>query len=214
MLPFDNLAGNSSDDYLAAAVTDDLTAELSHIPGAFVISRTTAYTYRGKPEDIRQIGNELAVRYVVHGSVQRLGQMLRVTAELASTETGAQLWTDSFDQPIDDLAAGEQQIVVRMRSALNISLADIEAARSLRERPANPDAFDLILRARAIDVRPRSKETLAQVLALYRQALERDPNAVLALTGMAVTLMNAYFYNMLHYDVAMPDTTPRRSTTS
>jgi TolB-like protein/site-specific recombinase XerD len=89
VVPFDNLSGNSNDDYLASAVTDDLAAGLSHIPRAFVISRTTAYMYRGEPEDVRQIGNELAVRYVVHGSVQRLGQMLRVTAELASTETGA-----------------------------------------------------------------------------------------------------------------------------
>ncbi len=203
VLPFDNLAGNSNDDYLAAAVTDDLTADLSHIPGSFVIARATAYTYRGKSQDIRQIGHDLAVRYVVHGSVQRIGQVMRVVAELASTENGAQLWSDSFDQPIDDLAAGQQQIVVRMRSALNISLADIEAARSLRERPANPDAFDLILRARAIDLRPRSKETISQVLTLYQQALDRDPNAVLALTGMTVTLLNAQFYDMLRFDVAV-----------
>jgi adenylate cyclase len=94
------------------------------------------------------------VRYVVRGGMQRLGTVLRVNAGLGSTETGAQLWSDSFDQTIGDLAAGQEQIVVRMRSALNISLADIEAARSLRERPTNPDAFDLILQTRAIESLP------------------------------------------------------------
>jgi TolB-like protein len=91
VLPFDNLAGDSNDDYLAAGITDGLTGALSHIPGAFVIARTTAYTYRGKSEDIRRIGRDLNVRYVARGSVQRFGQVLRVNAELGSTETGAQL---------------------------------------------------------------------------------------------------------------------------
>jgi adenylate cyclase len=205
VLPFDNLSGNSTDDYLASGVTDDLTADLSHIPGAFVISRTTAYRYRGKPEDVRQIGNELAVRYVVHGSVQRLGKMLRVTAELASTETGAQLWTDNFEQPIDNLATGQQQIVVRMRSALNISLADIEAARSLRERSTNPDAFDLILRAHAFDLLPGSKDTASQALSLYERALEHDPNAVLALVGASFAVLNLNLYDgkTIPHDVAL-----------
>ena len=108
-----------------------------------------------------------------------------MNAELGSTATGAQLWSDSFNQPIADLAAGQEAIVIRMRSALNISLADIEAARSRRERPANPDAFDLILRARAIALLPQTKDTGGQSLSLYEQALERDPNAVLALTGAA-----------------------------
>ena len=117
VLPFDNLSGNADDDYLVAGITDDLTTALSHIPGTFVISRATAISYRGKPEDIRQIGRDLGVRYVVRGSVRRLGPMLHVNAELASTATGAQLWADSFDQKVADLTSGQEQIVVRMLSA-------------------------------------------------------------------------------------------------
>jgi adenylate cyclase len=143
------------------------------------------------------------VRYVVRGSIQRFGQALKVNAELASTETGAQLWSDSFDQPIADLAAGQEAIVIRMRSALNISLADIEAARSLRERPANPDAFDLIMQARAVEQLPNTKDTVSQALGLYQQALQRDPNAVLALTGAVGAELSLTFYDALPYAVAV-----------
>jgi adenylate cyclase len=203
VLPFETVGGDQPDGYLADGITDDLTTALSHIPGAFVISQATAFTYRGKAEDIRQIGRDLNVRYAVRGSVQRFGQTLRVDAELGSTATGAQLWSDSFDQPIADLAAGQEAIVIRMRSALNISLADIEAARSLRERPANPDAFDLILRARAIDNLPRTKDRTTQVLTLYEQALQRDPSAVLALTGAVNAVLNLNFLDAMPTAVAL-----------
>jgi class 3 adenylate cyclase/TolB-like protein/Tfp pilus assembly protein PilF len=203
VLPFDNLGGNADDDYLVAGITDDLTTALSHIPGTFVISRATANSYHGKAQDIRQVGRELGVRYVVRGSVQRFGPMLRVNAELGSTETGAELWSDSFKEKVADLASGQEQIVIRMSSALNIRLADIEAARSVKERPTNPDAFDLILRARAISLLPATKETVAQALGLYEQALTRDPNSVLALTGATVAVLQEYFRDGITYDSAM-----------
>jgi hypothetical protein len=143
------------------------------------------------------------VRYVVRGSIQRLGEVLKVNAELGSTETGAQLWSDGFDQKVSDLATGQEQIVVRMRVALNISLADIEAARSLRERPTNPDAFDLILRARAISLLPQTKDTVAQALRLYEQVLERDPNSVFALVGAADTVGSLYYLDAMPYNEAI-----------
>jgi hypothetical protein len=90
-----------------------------------------------------------------------------------------------------------------MRSALNISLVDIETARSLRERPTNPNAFDLILRARAAFLLPRSKDTIAQTLSLYEQALQRDPNSVLALSGAVQAVLQAHHYEMVPYDVAI-----------
>jgi class 3 adenylate cyclase/TolB-like protein len=203
VLPFENVGNDAADSYLAVGITNDLTTTLSRIPGAFVIARATAATYQGKADDIRKIGRDLNVRYVVHGSVQRLGQALRVNAELGSTETGAQLWSDRFDQQIADLAAGQEQIVIRMRSALDISLSDIEAARSLRERPTNPDAFDLILRARAAEWSPISKDAAAQALSLYEQALERDPNAVSALTGAVEYTLALCYYDAAPCDVAM-----------
>ena len=143
------------------------------------------------------------MRYLVRGSVRRLGPVLRVNAELGSTETGAQLWSDSFDQKVVDLASGQEQIVVRMRAALNISLADIEAARSLKERPTNPDAFDLILRARAIMLLPPTKDKMAQAVALFQQALAHDPNSVLALVGTVIALLNESYLEGISHDVAM-----------
>jgi adenylate cyclase len=201
VLPFENLSGNGNNDYLIAGITYDLTNALSHIPGAFVIAQATASTYREKHEDIRKVGQDLNVRYVVRGSVRRFGRVLRVNAELASTETGGLLWSDSFSQQIADLAAGQEQIVVRMQSALNITLADLEAARSLHERPTNPDAFDLILRARAI---PQvSKENITSALRLYEQALEHDPNSVLALVGAAYAATHSHYFRAIPYDIAM-----------
>ena len=112
-----------------------------------VIARQIRIHLPGKPEDVRNIGDALGVRYVVEGSVRRIESTWRVDVRLTSAETGVQLWSDQFDEQISDLAAGQEQIVAGMHDELGINLVDIENARSLRERPANPDAFDLILRA-------------------------------------------------------------------
>jgi adenylate cyclase len=203
VLPFQNLSADASENYLADGITEDVTTVLSHIGGAFVIARATAFAYRGRSVDIRQLGQHLGVRYVLRGSVQRIGSVLRINAELGSTETGTQLWSDGFDQKIDDLAAGQEEIVIRMQAALNISLGDVEASRSLSERPSNPDAFDLILRARAVDLLPRTKDTVVKALGLYEQALTRDPNAILALTGAVEAALGTYFLDVATYDSAM-----------
>jgi TolB-like protein/DNA-binding winged helix-turn-helix (wHTH) protein len=181
VLPFTSLSADAKDAYLADAVTDDLTTDLSHIPGAFVIASASSYSYRGKSLDIRQIGGELGVRFAVLGSVRRLGETLHVDVQLDSTETGAQLWSDRFDQPLRELAAGQEAAIIRMRSALNITLTDIAAARSLGAHPASPDAFDLILRARAIRNRPMTAANNTEALRLLELALARDPDSVVAL---------------------------------
>ena len=178
VLPFQNLGGDAKDDYLADAITDDLTTDLSQIAGAFVIARESAYTYKGKATDVRQIGRELGVRYVLEGSVRRIGDTLRVNVQLVSAETGAHLWSDRFDEAISQLAAGQQQIIARMQDTIGVSVVDIEAARSLRERPTNPDAFDLILRARSLRLRPQTPERDKEIMALYERALALDPSSV------------------------------------
>ena len=149
VLPFQNLSGDQHDDYLAEGITDDLTTDLSHISEAFVIARESAYTYKGKATDVRQIGRELGVRYVVEGSVHRLGDVYRVNAQLVATETGAHLWADRFDQQLKELSAGQEEIVRRIGQTLNVAVTEVESARGKRERPTQPDAFDLILRARS-----------------------------------------------------------------
>ena len=188
VLPFENLSGDSKEDYLADGITEDVTTDLSRVPGMFVIARKSAYTYRGKAVDVRKIGEELGVRYVLEGSVRKLGDALRVNAQLVYTETGAHLWADRFDQSLNDLSAGREEIVDRIGRTLDVALTDLESARSKRERPASLDAFDLILRSRSLSLHPMGPEEHAERRVLFERTLGLDPNSVYAMAGLAYEL--------------------------
>jgi adenylate cyclase len=189
VLPFENLSCDAKDDYLADGVTDDLTTDLSRVPGMFVIARTSAYSYKNRSVDPRKVGDELGVRYLLKGSIRKLSETVRVNAQLIATETGAHLWADRFDQRQTQLSAGQDEIVQRIGLTLNVALTDIESARSRRERPTEPDAFDLILRARSIGMHPMGPQDNAARLALFEQALRLDPTAILAMMGIATVLI-------------------------
>jgi TolB-like protein/DNA-binding winged helix-turn-helix (wHTH) protein len=180
VLPFQNLGADPNDDHLAEGITDDLASDLSDIPGALVVARESAF--KNKVVDVRDIGTALDVRYMLEGSVRRIGDTLRVNVQLASAESGVRLWSDRFDEPTATQSGGQEQIVMRVRDELGPRLVEIEAARSLRERPSNPDAFDLILRARAIRNLPPAPQRDEQVMALLEQALALDPRSVYAMT--------------------------------
>jgi adenylate cyclase len=188
VLPFDNLSGDGAEDYLAQAIADDLTTDLSHLPQATVIAHASALAVKQRNLDVHRIGQELAVRYVVEGSVRRVGSALRINVQLVSTETGSHLWADRSDRAVSDLAAGQDDVLARMRGALGLSLIDAEAGRSRRERPANPDAFDLVLRARWWTNQPPSRDRMRRAQVLYEQALRLDPTSVPAMTGLANVL--------------------------
>jgi len=192
VLPFQNLSGDRTEDYLADSITDDLTTDLSRIPEAFVVARESAYSYQGHATDVRRIGQELGVRYVLEGSVRKLGAVLRVNVQLISAENGLHLWADRFDEELRDLADGQQRVLARMRGALGISLVDIERARSQHERPGNPDAVDLVLRARSLRNQPVTPARTAEALALYERALLLDPGSHLAMAGAAYLLIDEY----------------------
>jgi adenylate cyclase len=189
VLPLENLSGDPKDDYLVDGITDDLTSDLTHITGALVISRESAYTYKGKPRDARKIADELNVRYVIDGSVRRIGSALRINVRLASGKTGADLWSDRFDEQIADLVSGQEQIVARMRTELGISLVDIENAHSLGEHRTNPDAFDLMLRVRALQRQPPSPQRYRDEQALFERALLLEPTSVPAMLGIGFGLL-------------------------
>ena len=189
VLPFHNASSDQTQEYLVDGITDDLTTDLSQLPGALVIARSSAYAYRGKAVDVRQVGRDLGVRYVLEGSVRRLGDSLRVNARLNSTETGTQLWADRFDHPMRDLGAMQDEIVAHLRSVLNIKLIDLEGVRSVRERPDNPDAHDLVLRARSLQHQTRTRERNQAIIEHYERALELDPTSIAALTGLARALI-------------------------
>jgi len=193
VLPFKNLSGNPAEGYLADGVTDDLTTELSRVPGMFVIASQSAYDYQGKALDVRRIGHELGVRYVLDGSTRKLDDFLRVNTQLIDAVTGAHLWAGRFDVPVRDLNAGQEDIVRRVGQVLNVTVYDTESARSLRERPTDPDAFDLVIRARALRNGPREARRNEQALVLYEQALQLDADSVPAMMGVAGILLARNF---------------------
>jgi adenylate cyclase len=150
VLPFSNLSGDPAQDYFADVLTDQLTTYLSRIPGSFVIARNTAFTYKGKPTDVKQIGRDLGVRYALEGSVQPTGGQVRVNAQLIDAESGAHLWAETFDHDRADLLQMEDDIVTRLARTLQIQLADIEAAEVRRASPgASPNARELTIRCQA-----------------------------------------------------------------
>ena len=150
VLPFANLSNDPEQQYFADGITEDLTTDLSRIADMFVISRNTAFTYRNKPVDTKQIGRELGVRYVLEGSVRRSGNQVRVNAQLIDAETDAHLWAERFDRDTGDLFALQDEITSRIAVALNLELVGAEAARPTE----HPDALDYILRGRAARSKP------------------------------------------------------------
>src|SRR5690242_19709817 len=146
VLPFANLGGDPEQEYFVDGVTESLTTDLSRISGSFVIARNTAFTYKGKPFDVKQIGRELNVRYVLEGSVQRSGNRLRVNVQLIDAETGAHIWAERFDKPVADLFDMQDEIVSRLANTLSAELITAEARRA--ERSLHPDAMDLVFQGR------------------------------------------------------------------
>jgi adenylate cyclase len=194
-LPFANLSGDPAQDYYADGITENLTTELSRIKGSFVIARNTAFTYKGKPVDAKEIGKELGVRYVLEGSVQRDQNRVRVNAQLVDAESGAHLWADRFEEDAADLFKLQDQVVARLANALDLELTKAEAAKGARS--TNPDATDLVMRGWAINNEPgafssKDKENAAR--ALFERALAIDPNNVEAMNGLAVTHMNEHLF--------------------
>ena len=135
VLPFENLSGDKEQDYFADGITDDLTTDLSHLPDSFVIARNTAFTYKGKPVDAKQIGRDLGVRYVLEGSVRRVGESITLNAQLISTETGAHVWADRFEGDRSKLGQLQIEFVARLANSLGVELVKAEAcARCANDR--------------------------------------------------------------------------------
>jgi adenylate cyclase len=189
VLPFENLSGDKEQDYFADGITDDLTTDLSHIGGSFVIARNTAFTYKDKPVDVKQIGRELGVRYVLEGSVRRLDNKITVNAQLISTETGAHVWADRFDGDRSKLGQLQIEFVSRLANSLGVELFRAEALRSMRERPNNPDAVDLVMRATAkANTTGDNKSIKGEVIGLNERALALDPQNEAAMVNLSTAL--------------------------
>jgi TolB-like protein len=183
VLPFANIGGDPEQEYFVDGVTESLTTDLSLINGSFVIARNTAFTFKGKAIDVKQIGRELNVRYVLEGSVQRGGNRLRVNVQLIDAETGNHLWAERFEKPVADLFDMQDEIVSRLANTLIAQLIAIEARRA--ERSPNPDARDLCFQGAAWVNRGRTPEHVAQARGFFERALALEPGNVEALVGIA-----------------------------
>jgi adenylate cyclase len=188
VLPFANLSGDPAQDYLADALTDQLTTAIARLRDSFVIAHSTALTYKGKAVDAKTIGKELGVRYVLEGSVQPTGNQVRVNAQLIDAESGAHLWAEQFDTPRADLFQTQDEIVTRLARSMYLELPEVEAARLKRTPAANPDAEDLALQCQAAFLKNEAI-SLASYFRLCDQALDADPNNVRALTYLALTFL-------------------------
>jgi adenylate cyclase len=183
VLPFENLS-------FADAITDDLTTDLSQVADSFVIARNTASTYKGKSVDAKEIGRELGVRYVLEGSVRRVGETITVNAQLISTETGTHVWADRFEGERSKLGQLQVDIVARVANSLGVALVRAEAMRAERERPNNPDAVDLTMRADSalLDFNGTNKSAWNHAIAMLERALTIDPKYEPAMTCLANAL--------------------------
>ena len=187
VLPFANLSGDPGQDYLVDALTDGLTTSLARFRETFVIARNTAMTFKGKPIDVKAIGKDLGVRYVLEGSVQPSGDRMRVNAQLIDAGSGAHLWAEQFDTPRADLLQTQDAIVAHLSNTLELQLMQAYVANAKRTPAANRDAEDLALQC-THDMRKAGhigKEADA-AFALCEQALAIDPNNVQALLALGV----------------------------
>ena len=184
VLPLANLSNDPEQQYFADGITEDLTTDLSRIAHSFVISRNTAFTYRNKPIDTKQIGRELGVRYVLEGSVRRSGNQVRVNAQLIDADTDAHLWAERFDGDIGDLFVLQNEITSRIAIALNLELLAAEAAKPTDR----PDARDYILRARAAYLHGPRRDNYAEIIENLERALTLDPQSIEAQGRLAAEL--------------------------
>jgi TolB-like protein/class 3 adenylate cyclase/Flp pilus assembly protein TadD len=183
VLPFANIGGDPEQEHFVDGVTENLTTDLSRIRGSVVIGRNTAFTYKSKAVDLKQIGRELNVRYVLEGSVQRGGNRMRVNVQLIDTETGNHLWAERFDKPLTDLFDMQDEIVARLASALNAHLIAAEARRA--EQAPNPNSMDLYFQGLVWLNKGWNPDNVAQARSFFDHALIVDPDNVEALIGSA-----------------------------
>ena len=176
VLPLANIGGDPEQEHFVDGVTESLTTDLSRIRGAVVIARNTAFTYKGKHVDLKQIGSELNVRYVLEGSVQRGGNRMRVNVQLIDAESGNHLWAERFDKPLTDLFDMQDEIVARLAGALNAQLVVAEARRA--EKAPNPNSMDLYFQGLAWLNKGQTPESAAQARSFFERALAADPDNV------------------------------------
>jgi adenylate cyclase len=179
VLPFQNMSGDPEQDYFADGMVEDIVTGLSRIKWLFVIARNSTFTYKGRAVDVKQVGRELGVRYVLEGSLRKAGDRVRITGQLIDTATGAHVWAERYDRKFDDIFALQDEITLSVVGTIEPSLRLAEIERVKRKRSDSLDAYDLVLQAQP-DVYTRTPEHVTKALLLLERALAFDPNYALA----------------------------------
>ena len=205
VMPFNNFSGDPKQEYLADAVTDDLTTDLSRLSGTLVIASGTAFTYKGKPFDPRQVGHECGVRYILEGSIERTGNWVQTNARLVETASATQIWADRFESKFSDLSELQDNITGRIASSLQLQLIKAEYHRAVAERPADPDATDLRLHAMALLLSPITREHHLVARRYLEKSLRLDPQSAEGWGQLAHLLMNDYYSRWVADGETLPD---------
>jgi len=195
VLPFANFSNDPELEHFADGIADDLTTDLPRTYGAFVIARNTAFTFKGKPVDVKKIGHELGVRYVVEGSVRRAGDLLRLNVQLTDAESGAHLWADRFDTDPADLAHAHNEITGRLARSLNLKLLEAASFRIEGAGPLDADPQDLLIYGRVMFNRATTPAILQEAQRVFERALEIEPDSI----GAKIEIGYALAVNVANY---------------
>jgi adenylate cyclase len=197
VLPFQNMSGDPEQDYFVDGMVEDIITGLSRIKWLFVIARNSTFTYKGRSVDVKQVGRELGVRYVLEGSVRKLADRVRITGQLIDAASGAHVWAERYDRKSDDIFALQDEIALSVVGAIEPSVRRAEIERVKRKRPDSLDAYDLVLRSQP-DVDSGMPDRAAKALVLLERALALDSTYALAHGFAAMSHHNRFLRAGLH----------------
>ena len=191
VLPFANLSQDPAQEYFSDGVTEDLITGLSKVSGLFVIARNSVFTYKGKPVQVREVGRDLGVRYVLEGGVQRSGSRVRITAQLVDASTGYHIWAERYDREVNDIFALQDQVTQQIVRAMAVKLTEAEKGRLGRPPTGVVEAYDLVLRGHE-ERRLTTRDGNAEARRLFVRALDLDPGYAAAYLGLSWTHLQSW----------------------
>jgi adenylate cyclase len=192
VLPFDNMSSDQEQEFLADGMTEDIITGLSSNRYLHVVSRNSTFAYKGASPDIRAVGRDLGVRYVLEGSIRRVGDRIRTTAQLIESESGAHLWAEKFDRPYASIFDLQDELIANITGALNAQLSSAERERARRAQPANLDAWELLQRGLSrLFLDSPTFDGTQRILVNLRASLELDPDYTYARAALAWILFSS-----------------------
>ncbi len=191
VLPFLNMSGDPEQEYFADGMTEDLITDLSKVSALFVIARNSSFSYKGRSVKVQEIGRDLGVRFVLEGSVRKAGNRVRITAQLIDAGSSGHLWAERFDRDLTDIFSTQDEVVEKIVGALAVTLTQAEEQRLRRRGTGNVEAYESWLRAREL-LAPGTRESFVQARAMYRRAIEIDPNFAAPHAGFALAAISDY----------------------